>query len=132
MVRMIPRPGKPHRKPCGFPGDLFLTELWDPWDVGSLGRDCQAFMRHTEFHRISIRRFSGFYWFFNVFMGVFGGFHYFTIANFDSRTNCNTFWMISGTSKNVSKSGPSDPVFITKIFQKLQEADGTILEDSNF
>ena len=30
-------------------------------------------------------------------------------------------WMISGTTKNVTKSRPSDPVFITKILQKIQE-----------
>ena len=40
---------------------------------------------------------------------------------FDSQTYCNTFSMISGTSKKSSKYGPSDPVFITKIFQTLQE-----------
>ena len=36
----------------------------------------------------------------------------------DPQIDCNTFCMISGTSKNVPKSGPSDPVFITEIFEK--------------
>ena len=35
--------------------------------------------------------------------------------------------MISGTTKNVTKYGPLDPVFITEIFQKIHEAYGDIL-----
>ena len=33
-----------------------------------------------------------------------------------------------GTTKSVTKSGPSEPVFITKILQKIQENHGGILE----
>ena len=33
------------------------------------------------------------------------------MANFDSRTYCNTFWNMFGTTKNVTKYGPSDPVW---------------------
>ena len=61
-------------------------------------------------------------------MWVFGGFNYSKMANFDSRTYCNTFWMISRTSKNVTKSGPSDPVFITTIFQRIHENMGTSMK----
>ena len=43
------------------------------------------------------------------------------MANFDTQTYCNTFWMILKTSKKSTKYGPSDPVFITKILQKIQE-----------
>ena len=50
------------------------------------------------------------------------------MANFDSRTYCNTVWNIFGTTKPVTKSGTSDPVFITKILQKIQEQYENILE----
>ena len=43
------------------------------------------------------------------------------IANVDFRTYCNTFWNIFGTTKDVTKCGPSDPVFITKIFKKYKK-----------
>ena len=49
------------------------------------------------------------------------------MANFDFWTYCNTFWMISGTAKKSTKSGPPDPAFITNIFQKIQEKYGNIL-----
>ena len=51
----------------------------------------------------------------------FGGFNYSQTANLDSGTYCNTFKMIAGTSKKSTKSGPSDPVFINKMFQRIQE-----------
>ena len=35
--------------------------------------------------------------------------------------DCNTFWNIFGTTNNATKSGPSDPVFITKVLHKLKE-----------
>ena len=57
---------------------------------------------------------------FNIIIEVFGGFNYSQMANFDSWTYCNTFWMISATSKNSTKSGPSDPVFVTATFQNRQ------------
>ena len=56
--------------------------------------------------------------------GVWEGLNYFKIVNFDSRTYCNTFWMISATSEISTKSGPSDPVSITKTFQKIPEIWG--------
>ena len=59
--------------------------------------------------------------FFNIFMVFFGGFNYSKMVDFDFQMDCNTFWMISGTSKKSTKSGPSGPLFITKIFQKIQE-----------
>ena len=37
--------------------------------------------------------------------------------------------MISGTTKTSTKSGPSGPVFITKIFQKIQEHMGASLNN---
>ena len=40
--------------------------------------------------------------------------------------------MILGTSKILTKSGPVDPVFITKIFKKIQEKYGNILENIIF
>ena len=67
-----------------------------------------------------------FSWFFDAFMFL-GGFNCSQMAKFDFRTYCNTFWMISGATKNVTKSGPLDPIFITKIFQKKQEQYGNIL-----
>ena len=65
--------------------------------------------------------------FFNVFWSVLGGLNYSQIANFDFRTYCNIFW-IYGTFKKSSKSGPSDPVFITTIRQKVQEKSGNNFE----
>ena len=52
----------------------------------------------------------------NVLNGIWGDFNYSKMDNFDSWTYCHTFWMISGTSKK--STGPSDPVFITKIYKK--------------
>ena len=42
-------------------------------------------------------------------------------------SNSNTFMMISGTSKVLSKSGPVDLLKITKMLHKTQENYGTIL-----
>ena len=80
----------------------------------------------------NISDFVAFSWFLDIIMGLFGAFNHSQIAHFDSRTYCNTFCMISGTTKHVTKSGPSDPVFITKIFQKIQETYGNILENLIF
>ena len=33
-----------------------------------------------------------------------------------------------GTTKKLTKSGPSDPIFITKILKRIQENDGRIIE----
>ena len=62
---------------------------------------------------------------------VSGVYNYSTIANSWFLIDCNIFWNIFGTTKNVAKSGPSDPVFITKILQKYKK-DGSILEKSDF
>ena len=35
--------------------------------------------------------------------------------------DCNIFWNIFGTTGNVTKYGPSEPVFITKILQQIQD-----------
>ena len=70
--------------------------------------------------------FFVFLMFLNIIIG--GGSNYSKMANFDSRTYRNTFWMISGTSKKSTTSGPSDPVLITNIFQKIQENTGASLE----
>ena len=43
------------------------------------------------------------------------------MANFDSRTYCNTFWAILGTSKNVTKCRTLGPLFITEILHKRLE-----------
>ena len=51
------------------------------------------------------------------------------MINLGSRTHCNTFWIISGTSKRSTKSGPQDPLFITKTFEKIQEKSPNILKD---
>ena len=66
--------------------------------------------------------------FFLVFLCIYGGF--LGVANFDFRMDCNTFWMISGTSKTSTKYGASDPVLITKILQKIQEKHGNIVENT--
>ena len=39
---------------------------------------------------------------------------------FDFRTYCNTFWIIFGTSRKSTKSGPSGPLFITEMLQQIQ------------
>ena len=46
--------------------------------------------------------------------------------------DCNTFWSISGTTKNVRKSGSWAPVLITKIFQTIQENMWTSLHNIIF
>ena len=46
--------------------------------------------------------------------------------------DCNTFWNIFGTTKTVTKSGPSGPVFITRILQQIQEQYGGIFETYDF
>ena len=50
------------------------------------------------------------------------------MANFDSRMDCNTFWILYGASKNVTKYGPSEPVFITNYFKKYKTKYGNIHE----
>ena len=48
----------------------------------------------------------------------FGGFEYSPIANFDFRTYSNTCWIMFGTSKMFTRSGPLHPLFI--MTRKLQ------------
>lgn len=43
------------------------------------------------------------------------------MANFDSRTYSKTFWIIFGSSKAFTKSGPLHSLFITKALQRIQE-----------
>ena len=44
----------------------------------------------------------------------------------------NTFWMISGTTKIFTKSGPVDPVFRTNMLQRIQEKRWTHLQNILF
>ena len=69
-----------------------------------------------------------FCWLLNIFMGFWGFVNYSKIANVDSQTYFNALWMVSGTSKKMTKSGPSDPVVITRIFQNVQEIYGNDVE----
>ena len=71
---------------------------------------------------------------FLVFQCLFRGFGGLNsqMANFDSRTYCNTFWIIFGTFQNVTKYGPSDFVFITEILQQLQENMETCYKHISF
>ena len=59
-----------------------------------------------------------------MYSWFFVGFNYSQMSIFDFQTYCNTFCMISGTSKKSTKSGLSDPVFITKILQKYKKLWG--------
>ena len=59
--------------------------------------------------------------FFSNFVLCFRVFWGFEMANEDPRTFSNTFWMISGTSKILSKSGPVALLIITRMLQKIQE-----------
>ena len=43
------------------------------------------------------------------------------MANYRFRMDSNTFWMISGTTNIFTKSGPVDPVFITKMLHTIKE-----------
>ena len=65
--------------------------------------------------------------FFTIITKLFGGLNYPQMANVDFRTYCNTFWNIFGTIENVTKTGPSDPRFITKILNEYKKNDGNIL-----
>ena len=60
--------------------------------------------------------------------GVLWGFNYSKMVNLGPRTCSNTFWMILGTSKMLSKYGPVDLPIITEILQKIQESMGTSLK----
>ena len=50
---------------------------------------------------------------------LFSGVIYSKMANVDFRTYCNTFWNIFGSTKMVTELGPSDPIFINKMFQNI-------------
>ena len=62
-----------------------------------------------------------FSWFLIMFHGTFLGLNYFQMANYWFLMDSNTFWMISGTSNMFTKSGPVDPVFITKMLHEIKE-----------
>ena len=49
------------------------------------------------------------------------------MANQGPWTYSDTFWIMSGTSKKATKSGPVDPVFITTTLQQIQEKSQTSL-----
>ena len=66
-----------------------------------------------------------FSFFSNNMLWYFWGFNYSKMANQGPRTYSNTFWMILGTSKFRSKSGPADLPIITKILQRIQKHMGT-------
>ena len=46
--------------------------------------------------------------------------------------DCNTFWIIFGTSKMLTNYRPVDPALTTTIFQTVQENDWNIFEKSFF
>ena len=62
-----------------------------------------------------------FFSFFLCICGVFLGLNYCKMANQGLRTSSNIFWIIFAASKVFTKSGPSDPLFITKALQTIQE-----------
>ena len=58
---------------------------------------------------------------FLIFLGFSWGFNYCKMANFDSRTYCNIFWSIFGTSKNVTKYGPRALYLLQKYFKQYKK-----------
>ena len=62
----------------------------------------------------------------------FWGFNYSKMANYRFLMDSNTFWMDSGTSKILSKSGPVAFPIIIKTLLKNQEKCGNILEIYEF
>ena len=74
----------------------------------------------TKFSRCVV--FLGFL----MYLWGFKGFNYSQMANEWFLIGCNTFWNIFGTTQNVTKSGPSDPVFITKTLLKSKNNYGDI------
>ena len=61
--------------------------------------------------------------------GNFGCFNYSKMASFESRTYSNTFWIILGTSKMFTKSGPLQSLFITKHFKTYKKISQTSLNN---
>ena len=60
--------------------------------------------------------FLVFFLFFDGILMRFWGFNYSQMANYRFLTDSTTFWMISGTSKTLSKSGPVALPIIIKLF----------------
>ena len=58
----------------------------------------------------------------------FWGFNYSEMANYRFLIDSTTFWMISGTSKILSKFGPVALPITTKLLQKYKNKYGDILE----
>ena len=58
---------------------------------------------------------------FNNILWYSWSFYYSEMANEGPRTYSNTFWIIFGTSKNVTKCRPPGHLFITKILQTISE-----------
>ena len=79
-----------------------------------------------------IKRVSVFSWFLKYSFKLLGGFNYSKMANLGTRTYSNTFWIIFGTSKNVTKSRPPRPLFITRILQNIQENMDTFYTNISF
>ena len=68
-----------------------------------------------------------FSWFVNGILMQIWGSNYSQIANYRFLIDSTTFWMDSGTSKMLSKSGPVALPIIIKLLQKTQENMGTFL-----
>ena len=56
-----------------------------------------------------------------MFLVVLWDIYYSKIANYGPRSYCNTFQMLLGTLKIVSKSGPVEFLIITNMVQNIQE-----------
>ena len=70
---------------------------------------------------IKIQAIFEFLLFFNGILMPFWGFNYSKMANYRFLIDSNTFWMDSGTSKILSKSGPVALPIIMKLHKKIQE-----------
>ena len=62
-----------------------------------------------------------FSWCVNVSLGVVGALAYSKMANSWFRTYSNTFWIIFGTSKNVSKLRPPAPYSLPNYFNQYKK-----------
>ena len=66
--------------------------------------------------------------FFSCVLMLFLGLNYSQMANYRFLIDSTTFWMISGTFKMLSKSGPVAIPITTKLLQKIQENMGASLK----
>ena len=58
---------------------------------------------------------------FKCFFNGISGFYFSRMARYRFMMDCNTFWMVSGTSKLLSKYGPVDLLSIAKMLQKIMK-----------